>query len=148
MSSIIELIDGFHLNKISAQDYLAGLDKHMQFASRKLSELERQKIVPEDQQRWNEVLLPGLQAAYEGMLGAAAEAKEYAKARDEEVLKAVGVLLAGVDQVMLILEEQSGGVSASTLQVLQEVGNVHQDGVALENRPVKGSAESAVSFLD
>lgn len=148
MSSIVELIDAFHGAKISSEDYLTGLDRHIQFATRRLSELDKQKIVPEDQQLWQETLLPGLQAAYEGMIGAASEAKAYAQNRKEEVLHGVGILLAGVNQVMAILLESSGQVSAETRQILNQTNDVSNDGLEIQTRNVSGSAESQISFLD
>lgn len=148
MASIVELIDAFHGNKISAEDYLSGLDRHIQFATRKLTELDRQRIVPEDQKVWDEELKPGLQAAYEGMIGAATEAKEFAKNRDEEILKGVGILIAGIQHVMNLIEKGAGKVSDATLQVLEEATNLNNDGLELQTQAVKGSAESQVSFLD
>ncbi len=148
MASIVELIDAFHGGNLSSEDYLSGLDRHIQFAQRRLSELDKQKIVPEDQALWQATLLPGLQAAYEGMIGAATEAKEYARSRKDDVLQGVGLLLTGVNQVMAILLESSGQVSADTRQILLQTHDVPNDGLDLQNRSVSGSAESKVSFLD
>ncbi|HEY9840549.1 MAG TPA: hypothetical protein V6D23_08855 [Candidatus Obscuribacterales bacterium] len=148
MSSIVELIDAFHANKISSDDYLKGLDRHIQFAARKLAEVEKQQIVAEDRPLWDSELKPGLLAIYEGLIGAATEAKEFARTRDEELLKGVGILIAGIDQVMAILDQKSGGVSASTRQALEAATAGPGDDLSLENRPTKGSAESKVSFLD
>lgn len=148
MSSIVELIDAFHTQKISSDDYLKGLDRHIQFATRKLAEIEKQRIVPEDQALWNSKLKPGLQAVYEGLIGAATEAKEYARNRNEEILHGVGLLLVGVDQVMDILGQSTGTASASTLAALQDAMESPGDGVNLTRSVHKGSAESAVSFLD
>jgi hypothetical protein len=146
MSSIVGLIDAFHKNSIGSEEYLTGLEKHINFATRKLAEVERQRIVPEDQTLWENELKPGLQAVYEGLIGAATEAKEYARTRSEETLHGVGVLLIGIDQVMDILAQRSGSVSASTQQALQDALAGPGDGVNLS--VTKGSAESAVSFLD
>lgn len=148
MSSIVELIDAFHGGRISSEEYLSGLDRHIQFASRRLAELDKTKIVPEDLQTWQETLLPGLQAAYEGMIGAATEAKEFARTRKDETLQGVGILLASVNQIMGILLSSSGQVSAETRQILLQSSDVSNDGLELNTRPISGSAESKLSFLD
>lgn len=148
MASIVELIDAFHGTKISASDYLKGLDRHIHYAEQKLLELDRQKIVAEDQALWKETLLPGLKASFEGMIGAATEAKEYAKARDEKILHGVGILLVGIGTLMEKVEAASGKVSASTQQALQSLSEMPHDGIEITASPVKGSAESSVGFLD
>lgn len=148
MASVVELIDQFHKNAISSEEYLNGLDRHIQFAQRKLTEIEKQRIVPEDQALWESELKPGLQALYEGLIGAATEAKEYAKTRSDETLHGVGILLVGIDQVMAILDQRASGVSESTRQALEEATSGPGDDVSLSGPTSKGSAESAVSFLD
>lgn len=148
MASLVELIDAFSKNSLSSEEYLGGLDKHIQYATRKLAEVEKQRIVPEDQTLWDNDLKPGLQAVYEGLIGAATEAKEYARTRSEETLHGVGVLLVGIDQVMDILAQRSGSVSASTQQALQAALEGPGDDVNFSSPVSKGSAESAVSFLD
>jgi len=146
MSSIVELIDAFHEKKISSDDYLKGLDRQIQYAENKLKELPRQKIVPDDQALWQEKLLPGLTAAFEGMIGAATEAKLYAKNRNPDLLSAVGLLIVGVGQLLEQVEAASGKVSAATQQAIGDGLNAPQDGVELATS--KGSADSTVTFLD
>ncbi|PIQ25470.1 hypothetical protein COW36_20715 [bacterium (Candidatus Blackallbacteria) CG17_big_fil_post_rev_8_21_14_2_50_48_46] len=145
--SLVELIDAFYKEAISEQDYLSGLDQQIQNAQRKLAELDKQKIAPADQALWQEELLPGLQAAYEGVIGAASEAKVYAQERKEEVLHGVGILLASVDKIMEFLALRSGLVSESTQKLMAEALNPHSDGLSLESPVSKGSAESSISFL-
>lgn len=147
MSSLVELIDAFHSQRIGEEEFLAGLDKQIQFATRKLAEVDKQRIAPEDQALWEAELKPGLQAVYEGVIGAATEAREYARSRKEETLHGVGILLVGIDQVMEILAQRSGLVSASTQQALEDALGGPGDGVSLKGVN-KGTAESAVSFLD
>lgn len=146
--SLVELIDAFYKQDISAQDYLAGLDRQIHNAQRKLTELDKQAIAPADQTLWQEELLPGLQAAYEGVIGAAEEAKLYAESRKDEILHGVGLLIMGVDQIMQFVAQRSGLVSAPTQALLTQALDPQSDGLALAHRPVQGSAESTVAFLD
>ncbi|MBT9546111.1 MAG: hypothetical protein IV090_12035 [Candidatus Sericytochromatia bacterium] len=146
--SLVELIDAFHKQEISAEDYLVGLDRQIHNASRKLAELDKQQIATADQALWQEELLPGLQAAYEGLIGAAEEAKLYAQNRKDEILHGVGILIVGVDQIMEFVAIRSGLASAPTQALLNQALDPQSDGLALANRPVKGSAESEVAFLD
>lgn len=148
MSSLVELIDAFHSKKISASDYTSGLDRQIQYAEQKLKELERQKIVPEDQALWQNTLMPGLKAAFEGMIGAATEAKEYARTRNQDILSGVGLLLVSVSELLDKVEAASGGVSAATQQALQSLSEGPQDDLAFGQAVSKGSAESSVTFLD
>ncbi len=146
MSSIVELIDAFHDKKISSDDYLKGLDRQIAYAENRLKELPRQKILPDDQALWQEKLLPGLNAAFEGMIGAATEAKLYAKSRDKDSLSSVGLLIVGVAQLLDEVEAASGKVSVATQQAIGDVLSAPQDDVALAT--IKGTADSAVTFLD
>lgn len=148
MSSIVELIDAFHDKKISSDDYLKGLDRQILSAENRLKELPRQKILAADQALWQEKLLPGLSAAFEGLIGAATEAKLYAKNRDKDTLSSVGLLIAGVGELLDQVEAASHHVSAATQQAIGEVLNTPQDGIALANPIAKGSADSTVTFLD
>jgi hypothetical protein len=146
--SLVELIDAFHKQEISSQDYLAGLDRQIQMAERKLVELGKQQIAPADQALWQAELLPGLQAAYEGLIGAAHEAKVYAEQRLDETLHGVGILIAGVDQIMTFVATRTGLVTESTQALLNQALDPHSDGLDLAHRPSRGSAESEVAFLD
>ncbi len=89
-----------------------------------------------------------MQAAYEGLIGAAEEAKLYAENRKDEILHGVGILIVGVDQIMEFVAVRSGFASAPTQALLNQALDPQSDGLALANRPVKGSAESEVAFLD
>ncbi|MBF2052393.1 MAG: hypothetical protein IGS03_02885 [Candidatus Sericytochromatia bacterium] len=147
--SIIELVSAYQQHKVSRQEMEQTLEQHIRVCQRKSEELERSKILPEDQAQWESELKPGLSACYQGLIGAASEALEYAKTRNEELIPGIVALIQEVDRITQFLEMRSGLVSESTRQVMQENLSLHSDGVNIQAAAVhQGSAESTVSFLE
>jgi len=146
--SIIELVNAYQQQTLSRQEVEQALEQHIRICERKSEELNKAQIQPEDQAQWEAELKPGLLACYQGLLGAAAEALEYAKSRNDELLKGIVALVQEVDRISSFLETRAGLVSESTRQVLQDGMSLHSDGLSIQSAVAHGTAESQVSFLE
>lgn len=146
MSSIAELIIAFQNEDIDADKCLAGLQKHVKSAEQKQVRLGKLKVPEEDQAQWDTTLKPGLDTAYEGIIGAGTEAQAFVKSGDTNLLEGIFALLNQVDHILNYIGQLSG-LSAETEQLLNEQ-NPLQDGFTAGSGAVQGSAESQVSFLN
>ncbi|HEY9840982.1 MAG: hypothetical protein ACAI44_36130 [Candidatus Sericytochromatia bacterium] len=145
-ASILELLTAFQQEKIGQVELESGLEAQIQLCQRRQEELAKARIQPEDQEVWERDLRPGLDACYEGLIGAASEALEYAKSRNEALVPGIVGLLQEVERITGFLESQAGVTSAATRQLVQQGIEGQQDGLALGVS--QGSAESQVTFLE
>lgn len=144
---ILELIQAFQSGQLDAPGLTEGLGRIQQFSEKKLRQLEQTQVVEADKEVWDTTLLPGLEACYEGLIGAAAEAQIYAEQRDEQILAGVYHILEQVGLALAIVESASGGVSASTQAAIEEASSA-TDGISLQSSIQSGSATSEVRFLE
>lgn len=145
--SMLDLINGFYQQKINAADFEAGLKFHIQRCEKQQALLNQSKILPADQAQWEKTIKPGLDVCYEGLIGAAHEALEYAKSRNQELLPGILGLLQEVQGIMRFVEVKLGLVSAETQAAVQANLNPEGDGYSIK-KASQGTAESQVSFLE
>lgn len=141
--SILELVAAFETGQLGQQDFETALSQQMQLCQRKQDELARQRVPAEDQALWEQELRPGLDACYEGLIGAAAEALEFARSRNQELLIGIAGLLQEVDRIGAYLAARGGLASAVTQNLLRQQG----DDLAL-GQASHGTAESSLSFIE
>lgn len=145
--SLLELVAAFETGRLSKSEFEAALERQMQFCQRRQEELSRVRVLPEDQAAWDKDLWPGLDACYEGLIGAAAEALAYAHSQNPELLVGIAGLLQEVEHISAYLAVRAGAVSAATRQILKEGLAVPADGLALDS-VAHGKAESQIAFLE
>lgn len=143
-TSILDLVTAYKHEQIHRPDFEAALEQQIQQCRRKQEELDKARIQPEDQEVWAQDLRPGLEACYEGLIGAASEALEYARSRDEALLTGIVGLLQEVERIGAYLEARSGLVSEATREQLHQ--SLDSDALALGAS--QGKAESEISFLE
>lgn len=149
--SILELVAAFEIGSLGQKEFESALEQQMQSCQRRQEELQRQRVPAEDQAVWEQDLRPGLDACYEGLIGAAAEALEFARSRNQALLVGIAGLLQEVAKIGAYLEARAGLVSEGTRQLLREGLEQPADGLALGHGlggASQGSAESQVSFLE
>lgn len=144
---ILELIQAFQSGQLDAPGFTEGLGRIQQFCEKKLRQLEQTHVGEADKALWEATLLPGLEACYEGLMGAAAEAQLYAEQRDEQILAGVHYILGQVGQALAIVESASGEASAETQAAIADMAPT-TDGISLQSSVQSGSATSEVRFLE
>ena len=145
--SILELVAAFEMGSLGQKEFESALEQQMQSCQRRQEDLQRQRVPVEDQALWEQELRPGLDACYDGLIGAAAEALEFARSRNQDLLVGIAGLLQEVDRIGAYLEARAGLVSTATRQRLREGLAAPADGLALGGAN-QGSAESQVAFLE
>lgn len=116
---IIPLIKAYKENQILVDDYSHGLGRSVRSVNTKKNQLKTASVKAADRVEWEKVILPGLMACLDVMIGAALEAREYAYRPDEQLLQNVVMLFAQIDQATVLLQERLGLVSAETRTVVQ-----------------------------
>ncbi len=145
---IIPLIKAYKENQISVDDYLHGLGRSVEVCEHKKNQLKSTSVKAADRVEWEKVILPGLLACLDVMIGAALEAREYAYRPDEQLLQNVVMLFAQIDQATALLQQRLGLVSAET-RTVASVALEHMQVDALKTALVQqGSAEAVVSLFD
>ncbi len=145
--TLSELVIEFQSQNLSRQEFEQGLERQIQVCQRRLDELAKARIQPEDQTQWEQELRPGLEACFAGLIGAAYEALEYAKSRNEELLPGIFGMLQEAARIAQYLELRAGNVQAATRELMQPDLDLHSDGFEIV-RNHQGRAESQVSFLE
>lgn len=145
---IIPLIKAYKEKQISVDDYLHGLGRSVEVCEHKKNQLTTSSVKAADRAEWEKVILPGLLACLDVMIGAALEAREYAYRPDEQLLQNVVMLFAQIDQASALLQQRLGLVSTETRTMASEVIS-HMQVDAVQTALVQqGSAEAVVSLFD
>ncbi len=145
--SMLDLVNGFYQQKMTSEEFEAGLKFHIQRCEHQQALLNKAQILPADQAQWDKTIKPGLDVCYEGLMGAAHEALEFAKSRNEELLPGILGLLQEVQGIMHFVEVKLGLVSVETQAAIQASLNPDGDGYSIK-KASQGTAESQVSFLE
>lgn len=145
--SIVETLDGFRKQEISLSDAQGLLNEHKQLAERKKQSVSRAQVPAEDKPLWEELICPGLEVAFQGLVGAAAEGLAYLLSRDQETYRVAIALAAQAVEITEVLEARMGLLSQVTQRFVLTAINPHADVVQMEGA-LTGSAESTLSFLD
>lgn len=145
-TGILALLSAFEQGRLDPAGCEQGLNQQIQLCTRRSEELARLRVPAEDQALWSQELRPGLEVCYEGLIGAASEALEYVKSRDESLLIGIHGLLGEVERIRAYVESRAGLASPETQKLLES--GPAGDGLALESATGKGSAEAQVNFLD
>lgn len=145
--SLTELVTAFQNQSLGRQEFEQSLEQQILRCQRRIDDLGKARILPEDQAQWDQELKPGLEACFAGLIGAAYEALEYAKTRNEELLAGIFGMIRDAGLIADYLEQRSGGVSAATQELMQQELDIHSDGLSFQ-RGSQGRAESQVSFLE
>lgn len=144
---ILELLQSFQNGQVDGATFQASLNQIQQFCEKKLQQLEQTKVLEADKSLWESTLFPGLEACYEGLAGAAAEAQLYAEQKDEQVLAGVYYILDQVGQALAIVESAASQTSADTQAAIVGLTTA-SDGISLQQGVQAGSATSEVRFLE
>ena len=145
-TGILALLSAFEQGRLDQAGCEQGLNQQIQLCTRRSEELTKLRVPAEDQALWTQELRPGLEVCYEGLIGAACEALEYVKSRDEGLLIGIHGLLGEVERIRAYVERKAGLASAETQKLI--AGGPAGDGLALDNAASRGSAEAQVNFLE
>lgn len=145
--SIIEILDAVSKQQLPAEAASQSLKRYQQKFEKTLQALPQQKVAAADQETWVNTLFPGLEAAYAGLIGAAAEGLAYLDNQAQDSLEAAMALALQADEIMTLLSGHLGLLSLPTQQMMQQALNPQQDQLEVAGVST-GRAESTVSFLD
>ena len=145
--SIVETLDAFRKQEISFAEAERALQEHKQQAELKRNSVSRAQVPAADQSLWEELIRPGLEVAFQGLVGAAAEGIAYLSSRDQEAYRVAIALAAQAVEITEVLEARMGLLSEMTQRFVLTAINPHSDVVQME-QVLTGSAESTLSFLD
>lgn len=145
--SIVEALDAFRKQELALSDAQQILSEHKQLAERKRNSVSRAQVPAEDKPLWDELICPGLEVAFQGLVGAAAEGLAYLRSRDHEAYRVAVALAAQAVEITEVLEARMGLLSQATQRFVLTAINPHTDVVQMEGA-LTGSAESTLSFLD
>ncbi len=145
--SIVETLDAFRKQELALSDAQRILTEHKQLAERKRNGVSRAQVPAEDKPLWDELICPGLEVAFQGLIGAAAEGLAYLLSRDHDAYRVAVALAAQAVEITEVLEARMGLLSQVTQRFVLTAMNPHADVVHMEGA-LTGSAESTLSFLD
>lgn len=147
-TSILDWVAEFQQQKIKRSEFEQAMESQIQRFQRQQDELGKVKVLAHDQTRWEQELKPGLEACYEGLIGAASEALEYAKTRNDELVPGIVGLVQEVNKIMAYLELKAELVSPQTRQLLEQNIAQQSDGLSIQAAASQGTADSQLAFLD
>lgn len=145
--SIVEILDAFRKQEVSFADAQTGLQFHKKQAEQKRQSVSRAQVPDRDKPLWDELICPGLEVAFQGLVGAAAEGLAYLSFRDHESYRVAIALAAQAVEITEVLEARMGLLSQATQRFVLSAINPQHDVVQMENA-LSGSAESTLSFID
>lgn len=145
--SIVETLDAFRKQEVAFAEAELILQEHKQQAELKRNSVSRAQVPAADQPLWEELIRPGLEVAFQGLVGSAAEGLSYLLSRDQESYRVAIALAAQAVEITEVLEARMGLLSQMTQRFILTAINPHSDVVQME-QVLSGSAESTLSFLD
>ena len=145
--SIVETLDAFRKQEIAFAEAELILKEHKEQAVLKRNSVSRAQVPVADKSLWEELIRPGLEVAFQGLVGSAAEGLSYLFSRDHESYRVAIALAAQAVEITEVLEARMGLLSQVTQRFVLTAINPHSDVVEME-QVLSGSAESTLSFLD
>jgi hypothetical protein len=145
--SIVETLDAFRKQEVSFADAELTLQEHKQQAEQKRASISRAQVPSADKPLWEELIRPGLEVAFQGLVGAAAEGIIYLSSRDQDAYRVAIALAAQAVEITEVLEARMGLLSQITQRFILTAINPHADVIQMEH-VMTGSADSTLSFLD
>ena len=145
--SIVELLDAYRKQQVSASEAEQELLAHKNLALNKLKAVATAQVPEADREQWEHFVGPGLEVAFQGLVGAAAEGLVYVQSRNADAYTVAIALAAQAVEITDAVQMRLGLMSEPTQAFITRALDPHADVVSMK-QALEGTAESSLSFLD